>query len=96
MNHERIRSLLLKVYGEKDIAAISSRLLGMIEKYRSQIHAPRATGLSPRDAILITYPDQVQKLDQAPLQTLTDFSAHHLQGLISTLHLLPFYPFSSD
>jgi sucrose phosphorylase len=48
------------------------------------------------DAILITYGDQFRAPGEAPLRTLADFARRHLGGLISTIHILPFYPYSSD
>jgi len=38
----------------------------------------------------------VQEADKAPLQTLTEFCEAHLQGVLSGIHILPFYPWSSD
>jgi sucrose phosphorylase len=52
--------------------------------------------LSARDAILITYGDQLREPDRAPLSTLADFCDQHLRGVVSGVHLLPFYPYSSD
>jgi sucrose phosphorylase len=52
--------------------------------------------LTHRDAILITYGDQFRKPGEAPLRTLADFARRHFKGLISAIHILPFYPYSSD
>ncbi|HSD83790.1 MAG TPA: sugar phosphorylase [Anaerolineae bacterium] len=52
--------------------------------------------LSERDAILITYGDQLREPDRAPLHTLAEFCTAHLRGVVSGIHLLPFYPYSSD
>ncbi len=49
-----------------------------------------------RDAILITYGDLIVSRDRAPLRTLADFAEEYFRGLITTIHLLPFYPWSSD
>ncbi|MBN1792180.1 sugar phosphorylase [Candidatus Woesearchaeota archaeon] len=49
-----------------------------------------------KDAILITYPDTVRSPDTDTLKTLKRFSDKHLRGVISTIHVLPFYPYSSD
>lgn len=47
------------------------------------------------DAILITYGDSVYEEGRPPLQTLSDFALKHL-GDFSTVHILPFFPYSSD
>jgi sucrose phosphorylase len=45
--------------------------------------------------VLITYADQLRGPDAVPLQVLRQFLAR-VTGLISGIHLLPFYPSSSD
>ncbi|HSF83550.1 MAG TPA: sugar phosphorylase [Anaerolineales bacterium] len=46
--------------------------------------------------MLITYGDQVTEPDAPPLQTLAEFVSKHLKGVVRGVHVLPFYPFSSD
>jgi glycosidase len=58
--------------------------------------ARRPANLTERDAILITYGDQVRKPGMPPLQTLAYFCERHLAGLVSGVHVLPFFPYSSD
>lgn len=96
MANERIRTLLAKLYGEEVSATLSERLARLAGQYRSRRAQSEATALSERDAILIAYPDQVQETDRAPLQTLTEFCMNHLQDAVSGIHILPFYPWSSD
>lgn len=48
------------------------------------------------DAILITYGDIIQNKDKRPLQTLAEFCKGHLKSAFNTLHILPFFPYSSD
>jgi glucosylglycerate phosphorylase len=47
-------------------------------------------------SILITYGDQLHDVDQPPLRTLAEFCDMHLRGVVDGIHLLPFYPYSSD
>jgi glucosylglycerate phosphorylase len=49
-----------------------------------------------RDAILITYADMVRQPGQAPLASLNAFLTETAAGIINTVHILPFYPWSSD
>jgi sucrose phosphorylase len=51
---------------------------------------------SHEDAILITYGDLIVSPDRPPLRTLADLAQEYFRGLITTIHLLPFYPWSSD
>ena len=46
--------------------------------------------------VMITYGDIVQRPGEAPLATLKAFMAKHLADSIAAIHILPFYPHSSD
>ena len=87
---------LIFLYGDPVGRDTFLRLTALIEKYRAQIPTPRARALTERDAVLITYGDQVRTSDESPLHTLADFCAAHLHALVSTIHILPFFPYSSD
>ncbi len=47
-------------------------------------------------SLLITYADSLKSQDLSPIETLTSFLKEHVGQSISTVHLLPFYPASSD
>ncbi len=49
-----------------------------------------------KDVILITYGDLVKKAGEAPLVTLSNLCTRFLKGVFNTLHILPFFPYSSD
>jgi sucrose phosphorylase len=49
-----------------------------------------------RDMILITYGDLIRGEGDSPLATLHKFVQTYNQGAINTLHILPFFPYSSD
>ncbi len=57
---------------------------------------PAANPLSERDAILITYGDMVRQTGEKPLTTLFKLVSNHLEGTINGVHILPFFPYSSD
>ena len=94
--NQRIQELLARIYGPENGPALFGRLDAILNKYRGQIPKPRAAGLSERDVILIVYPDQIREPSQQSLPTLNTFCEHYLKGIISGIHLLPFYPWSSD
>jgi len=48
------------------------------------------------DVILITYGDSILKKDEAPLQTLRRFINKNMSDTINSVHILPFFPYSSD
>ncbi len=97
MNNRSILSAhLMTLYGTETGAATLDRLVTLIDQYRAQIPTPHALGLTSREAILITYGDQVREPNVPPLQTLAGFCDRYLTEVVSAIHLLPFYPYSSD
>ncbi|WP_425488609.1 sugar phosphorylase [Litorivivens lipolytica] len=48
------------------------------------------------DVWVITYGDSIQREPDPPLQVLKQFLDSHLQGVVSGVHVLPFFPYSSD
>lgn len=48
------------------------------------------------DVAMITYGDSVIDSDQIPLHTLKIFLDKYLKGVVNIVHILPFFPFSSD
>ncbi len=49
-----------------------------------------------QDIILISYGDSIKELDEKPLKTLNIFLNKNLKEQISIVHILPFFPYSSD
>ncbi len=48
------------------------------------------------DVVLITYGDLVEDGQTRPLKILTDLAEKYLENVFSTIHILPFFPYSSD
>jgi glucosylglycerate phosphorylase len=87
---------LTTLYGEELAVRVASHLNDLVEHYRGRIPIPAGISLSERDSILITYGDQVQEPGRPHLETLGEFCENHLKGFISGIHILPFFPSSSD
>lgn len=51
---------------------------------------------SEKDAILITYGDLISNNSQKPLETLSEICRKYFKNAFNTLHILPFFPYSSD
>lgn len=49
-----------------------------------------------KDVILITYGDLIRSDNDKPLKTLGELGKKYLNGVFNTLHILPFFPYSSD
>jgi sucrose phosphorylase len=65
----------------------------LIEKEKDFDQEERFT---QKDVILITYGDLLQSAERSPLAALAKFCDTYLKGTINTLHILPFFPSSSD
>jgi sucrose phosphorylase len=77
-----------------------SRLLRIVATFQRQLltqdHSSLADRFTEKDSVLITYGDMVRRQGELPLKTLDDFLAKHLTNTVSTVHILPFFPYSSD
>jgi sucrose phosphorylase len=57
---------------------------------------PYANHWSEKDMVLITYGDSIVDPEQKPLKTLESFMDNYLNNKINSVHILPFFPYSSD
>lgn len=95
MNH--IRERFFRLYGPSTGQRSFERLAMLVGRYGVGLNGftpPR--GWDERDTLLITYADMVTTPDEPPLATLNRFLREQLEGAIETVHILPFYPYSSD
>ncbi|NRB55855.1 MAG: alpha-amylase, partial [Salinicola sp.] len=91
----RASARLEEVYGPRR-DEIMRRLMTLLMHQRSALDtSPRPTW-SERDQILITYGDTIVDGERPPLEVLDDFLTTRLNGTFSGLHILPFFPWSSD
>ncbi len=102
--HERLVALLDDIYTTNDIAvdvdAFATELLAVMRVPSGQPTAASPVSIwSESDVVLITYADSVRPAadaGEAPLQTLRGFVDRYLSQCINTVHVLPFFPHSSD
>jgi len=92
---EKVKDLLIKIYGEQTAAPALERIAPIIEKYGAN-KRKNTSYFSQKDVVLITYGDSLQKDGEAPLVTLHAFANQYLKGAVSNIHFLPFFPYSSD
>ncbi len=85
----------LEIMYEREAPAVFKRLLNILRDYEKKI--PRTQFyFSEKDAVLITYGDSFQEQNRNPLSVLNEFVTEYLHNAISTVHVLPFFPYSSD
>jgi sucrose phosphorylase len=101
----RILGRLAFLYGEERLEEIYrevERIMRVHYAYATPELIEMEKGFEPsqrftqRDVVLITYGDLILSEHRTPLQTLADFAEVFFHGIITTLHILPFFPYSSD
>ena len=92
----KIQNCLTEVYGDSFTPAHSDALISRLEKSQKLIAKARKTHWDESDVVLITYADQFYSADKKPLLTFNQFYNEWLRSTFSHVHLLPFYPWSSD
>lgn len=85
-----------KLYSSDDTLEITGKIEQLLEKYAKRLPSDVSPCLTERDIILITYADNLRPSQGSPLQGLIHFCRNHLKDIISMVHILPFFPYSSD
>jgi len=92
---ERLQTLLQQLYPPEQAAKTNERLLALLASFPKQ-PTEADDYFSERNITLITYGDTLRQANEKPLQTLHHFLSQRVKDEISTVHILPFYPYSSD
>ncbi len=95
-NRSQIQALVHDIYGPRQAPEILQRFEKMITTAAPAQPADDMEYFSEKDVVLITYGDSLRQANQRPLETLHHFAADRLADIFSAIHILPFYPYSSD
>ncbi len=104
-SREKIRNRLVFLYGREAAEKIMPELERIMKIFyafkpskmiEGEKHYNPTERFTEKDIILITYGDLLRDDGRSPLSTLAEFCDTYLEGNINTLHLLPFFPYSSD
>jgi len=103
------RARLLHILGVMYGAAVAEEQYPELERLLRVYHAHKPPALavhdaefvpaerfSQQDVVLITYGDLLTAPGRRPLQVLAAFLRRFMKGAINTVHILPFFPYSSD
>ena len=96
----RLSRLVAEVYPDLDADILSSHVVeafwpeGM--KRRQRGRRPGNALWSERNALLITYGNSITDGRYKPLNLLQDFLLRRLRGVVDSVHVLPFFPYTSD
>jgi sucrose phosphorylase len=92
----RVEELLAVVYDPVP-AGLAGRLVRLAERHRTTLQsAPPVPAFDERSAFLITYADTVRRPGTPPLRALDQMITEHVDDLVTDVHLLPFFPWTSD
>ncbi|WP_418595474.1 alpha-amylase family glycosyl hydrolase [Ponticoccus sp. (in: a-proteobacteria)] len=95
----RLRALLMRLYPDRDSDALTAEVLNAFwpdRTWRRRTRRPGNALWSQKDAVLITYGDSLIDGVYKPLDLLRDFLNSHMKGTVNGVHILPFFPFTSD
>ena len=97
---ESIRLHIENIYPEHDSRALTRQVL---EAFWSDGTHPRRRGRvagnnmwSADNAYVITYGNSIVDGEHKPLSLLQDFLTENLKGVIKGVHILPYFPYTSD
>lgn len=93
---QKINKLLTDIYGDDLDDSVFDAFLLKVEQGKKYIQKHRKQGWDESDVVLITYADQFHQCNENNLTTLRGFYQRWLGDVFSHIHLLPFYPWSSD
>ncbi|NQT55838.1 MAG: sugar phosphorylase [Desulfobacteraceae bacterium] len=99
----RMEEILEMLYPEEDVNKILDDIKTIIERYKKSetILEKRKKYedqivLNEDDVLLITYADSIHKQGEKPLQTLHRSLINYVKSAVTCVHILPFFPSSSD
>ena len=86
---------LISIYKDRHIAECTAdRMEARFAAYEGI--APRGGWLNEKDSMLITYGDTLHRDGESGFETLHRFLNRHVGKAISTVHILPMFPYTSD
>ena len=92
-----IEAHLAVLYPDRDAASLARDLIADFGiQGEPEIPRSRRNNWSQDDIFLVTYGDSIQRDRELPLVTLSRFLTERLSGAVSGVHILPFFPHSSD
>jgi sucrose phosphorylase len=92
---EKIKKILYSVYGDQLDDHFLNNFFQLIENNIKEESCP-LTKWDQQDITLITYGNSLINNNEKPLVTLEKFLREYLNDAIEIVHILPFFPYSSD
>lgn len=89
-----LQQILAGVYSPAQLNDLIPKLVKMVEQQPS--YADKKQWVDQNDIMLITYGDSIRQEGEAPLTTLKAFLNANAADVLSAVHILPCYPYTSD
>ena len=100
MIKESLSKLLQQIYPQQNPEVLSGRVIDTFwpadTQYAATARVADNSRWSQRDSILISYGDSLLDGRHNPLDLLHDFLVTQLRDVINGVHVLPFFPYTSD
>ena len=79
-----------------DHVEVGQELVRLADDYATRLHGRTVAPPTHQTSCLITYGDGIRRRGEAPLHTLAGFLHDHVGDVLSDVHLLPMFPWTSD
>lgn len=103
MLHDKVTRHLEFIYADVELPMACSELatqcmntIGLVDEQTINVPQPHTNQWDQEDIVMITYGDSVIEDNTVPLSTLKQFLQTYCKNTINKVHILPFYPYSSD
>ncbi|QCO54780.1 alpha-amylase [Pseudorhodobacter turbinis] len=95
-----LTALIRQIYPDIDADILLSKIVEAFwpagTKLRKRGRLPSNNLWSEQDALLITYGNSILDGAHKPLDLLHDFLLRRMKGVVNGVHILPFFPYTSD
>ena len=92
---DRVEHHLQVIYPHQ-YSLVTDRVMGLVQRYGKISHVNTEKLWDQSDVILITYGDSILTPNKKPLSALKRFLSEQIGSAVSSVHILPFFPYSSD
>lgn len=92
--HESIQTKLARIYGADSAQEAYNNLCQILEDYETK--EGNHLAISEKDVMLICYGDHLHDEQNPPLEVLHQFLKDKIHPTVNSVHILPFFPYSSD
>ncbi|MCH9698596.1 MAG: sugar phosphorylase [Gammaproteobacteria bacterium] len=92
----RVITHLQLIYPEADHQAIAGQIIDALQLPECLTPNQFNSSWDQNDVIVISYADSINNDHHQPLDSLHSFLNDNLKGYVTAVHILPFFPYSSD